>query len=49
MAKKIKKKEEEIAVDPILFDEDLLAPEPKEDKPKILIGYHPITGAEVWQ
>jgi hypothetical protein len=38
-------KEEEV-VDPILVDEDLVHAEPK---PKVLIGYHPITGAEVWQ
>lgn len=36
-----------IAEDPILFDEELISkPIPKN---KILIGYHPITGDEVWQ
>jgi len=41
-------KEEEV-VDPILVDEDLVHAEPKPTKPKVLIGYHPIFGAEVWQ
>jgi hypothetical protein len=42
---KLKKKDKEVEVDPILFDEDLLAPEPK---PKVFLGYHPITGEEVY-
>ena len=42
---KNKPKEPEV-IDPILVDEDLVHAEPK---PKVLIGYHPITGAEVWQ
>jgi hypothetical protein len=52
MAKKIKKisedlpKDEELLADPILVNEDLLHP---EEKPKKFLGYHPITGAEVWQ
>ena len=33
-----------VDIDPILVDEDLLG-----EVPKKLIGYHPITGAEVWQ
>jgi hypothetical protein len=45
---KLKKKDKEVELDPILFDEDLLAPEPKEPKPKIFLGYHPITGEEVY-
>jgi hypothetical protein len=46
MAKKIKKISEDLPK-----DEELLAdaPEPKEEKPKTFLGYHPITGAEVWQ
>jgi len=57
MAKKAKK---EIVVGAILVDEDLLSDQitetiqvkkPSVDKPndKIFIGYHPISGAEVWQ
>lgn len=57
MAKKAKK---EIIIDPILIDEDLLSDpikepiqvkQPSVEKPKnkVLLGYHPITGAEVWQ
>jgi hypothetical protein len=37
---------EEEPIDPILIDEDLPHPDPE---PKVLLGYHPITGAEVWQ
>tara|TARA_R110000868_G_scaffold391464_1_gene661642 strand:+ start:279 stop:452 length:174 start_codon:yes stop_codon:yes gene_type:complete len=57
MAKKAKK---EIIIDPILIDEDLLSdpikepikvkqPSVEKPKDKVLLGYHPITGAEVWQ
>lgn len=28
---------------------DLLEPAKQEKKDKIFVGYHPITGAEVWQ
>ena len=28
---------------------DLLEPAKQENKDKIFVGYHPITGAEVWQ
>jgi hypothetical protein len=45
---KNKPKEKEV-VDPILVDEDLVHAEPKPTKEKVLIGYHPISGAEVWQ
>jgi hypothetical protein len=56
MAKKVKK---EIIIEPILIDEDLLSDPIKEPiqvkepyveiaKDKVLLGYHPITGAEVW-
>jgi len=48
MAKKAKIKEE-------IKDEDLLGDSPKEEQPsveipkdKVLLGYHPITGDEVW-
>ena len=34
-----------VVVSPVVFEDDLLG----ESKPKKLIGYHPITGAEVWQ
>jgi hypothetical protein len=44
--KKVKEKEPEL--DPILVGEELLAPEPKEEKPKVFLGYHPITGEEVY-
>jgi hypothetical protein len=30
-------------------EEDKVEPTESEPKPKVLIGYHPITGAEVWQ
>ena len=49
MAKKIKKQKEEVVVNPILVDEDLVHEEPKPTKEKVFIGYHPITGDEVWQ
>lgn len=45
MAKKIKKQEEE----EIKTEEDLPASEDKKDSEKVFIGYHPITGEEVWQ
>lgn len=38
--------DDQIKVDPILVSEDLVQAKPKK---KVLIGYHPITGAEVWQ
>lgn len=52
-AKKEVKGELVIPEDYVLIDEDLLsAPikEPSVEKPKnkVLLGYHPITGAEVW-
>lgn len=30
-------------------DKSPIKPVHQEPKPKVLIGYHPITGAEVWQ
>lgn len=36
-------KDQEVVAD----DQEVV--EPTEPKPKVLIGYHPITGAEVWQ
>jgi hypothetical protein len=47
-SKNIPKDQEVSDSDPILVSEDLLHPEP-EPKKKVLIGYHPISGAEVWQ
>lgn len=44
MAKKIKKQEEEE-----IKTEELLESEEPQDSEKIFIGYHPITGDEVWQ
>lgn len=38
--------DDQITGDPILVSEDLVQAKPK---PKVLIGYHPISGAEVWQ
>jgi hypothetical protein len=37
---------DQITIDPILVSEDLVQEKPKK---KVLIGYHPISGAEVWQ
>jgi hypothetical protein len=37
---------DQITIDPILVSEDLIQEKPKK---KVLIGYHPISGAEVWQ
>lgn len=42
MAKKKAVKEE-------IKDDDILAPEPKEEKPKTFVGFHPITGEEVFE
>jgi hypothetical protein len=36
---------DELKDDPILVDEDLLGSKPEDKK---LLGYHPITGKEVW-
>lgn len=47
MSKKVSKKNKETKEEEVK-DSDLLAPETKEDKPKILLGFHPITGEEVW-
>lgn len=44
-----KEKELELELEKILTDEEILAPDPKEENPKVLVGYHPISGAEVWQ
>jgi hypothetical protein len=47
---KLKKKEKELELVQSPTDEEILAPDPKEEESlKVLVGYHPITGVEVWQ
>ena len=46
-SKNIPKDQEVADTDQISEDKNLV--KDPEQKPKVLIGYHPITGAEVWQ
>lgn len=42
---KNKPKDQEVVVE----NQEVVEPTESKPKPKVLIGYHPISGAEVWQ